>query len=119
MACLGIQLAAAALLCCGLISSLRQMPTISPRSYSPRHRHVGIRDKPNVGLHLSHTHPPTKEHFAWNGPESGDDAKTATANTNNSQQRSHGATKNVILALGELGKHKITLIRNSNVAHAK
>jgi len=30
-----------------------------------------------------------------------------------------GTTKNVILALVELGKHKITLIRNSNVAHAE
>jgi len=35
------------------------------------------------------------------------------------QRNGGGATKNVILALGELGKHKITLIRNSNVAHAE
>lgn len=59
------------------------MPTISPPFYSQRHLHMGIRDKPNVGMHLSHTPTPThttptKEHFVWNEPESGDDAKTAT-----------------------------------------
>lgn len=66
---------------------------------------MSIKDKPNVGLHLSR--------IRRVGQKPHKVRQEVVAKWAHNK-----ATKNVILALVELGKHKITLIRNSNAALA-